>query len=107
MMDVDGVKDSDEIPPLIFHTLIENGLSHGYEDRSEGQFRLVREDIPRGVRFVLFNDSRVRREKDLMNSGMGIKYVKVRLEESFPGRWTLSSRQAPGGWEVVIDILDR
>lgn len=107
MMDVEGVKESDEIPPLIFHTLIENGLSHGYEDRSEGQFRLVREDIPRGIRFVLFNDSRVRREKDLVNSGMGIKYVEVRLEESFPGRWKLASRQAPGGWEVVIDILDR
>lgn len=107
VLDVEGVKESDEIPPLVFHTLIENGLSHGYEDRTEGQFKLVREDIPGGVRFILFNNSVARREKGLMNSGMGLKYVRVRLEESFPGRWTLSSRQAPGGWEVVIDILDR
>ena len=105
VLDAEGVGERDEIPPLIFHTLIENGLSHGYEDRTEGHFRLAREEIHGGIRFVLFNDSSERHEEDFINSGMGLKYVKVRLEENYPGRWKLKSRQAPGGWEVQIDIL--
>jgi hypothetical protein len=105
-LETEGIREEDEIPPLIFHTLIENGLSHGYEDRKGGYFKLVRKEIPGGVRFVLFNDSEVRKDCDPKNSGMGLKYVNVRLEESFPGRWKLSSRNVPSGWEVVIDILD-
>lgn len=105
-LETEGIQEGDEIPPLIFHTLIENGLSHGYEDRKGGYFKLVRREIPGGVRFVLFNDSGVRKDYNPKNSGMGLKYVNVRLEESFPGRWTLSSRAESNGWEVVIDILD-
>jgi hypothetical protein len=105
-LETEGIEERDEIPPLVFHTLIENGLSHGYEDRNGGHFKLVRREIPGGVRFVLFNDSSVRKGDNPRNSGMGMKYVNVRLEESFPGRWKLSSRNVPNGWEVVIDILD-
>lgn len=105
-LETEGIQEGDEIPPLIFHTLIENGLSHGYEDRKGGYFKLVRREIPGGVRFVLFNDSRIRKDYDPKNSGMGLKYVNVRLEESFPGRWKLSSETVSNGWEVMIDILD-
>ena len=105
-LETEGIEERDEIPPLVFHTLIENGLSHGYEDRNGGHFKLTRREIPGGIRFALFNDSSVRKEFDPKNSGMGLKYVNVRLEESFPGRWKLRSGNVPNGWEVVIDILD-
>ncbi len=105
-LETEGIQEGDEIPPLIFHTLIENGLSHGYEDRKGGYFKLVRREIQGGIRFVLFNDSKVRKDYDPKNSGMGLKYVNVRLEESFPGRWKLSSGTVSNGWEVVIDIVD-
>lgn len=105
-LNVEGVEEQDEIPPLIFHTLIENGLSHGYEGSEKGSFNLVRKEISTGIQYIFFNDSRIHLDTDLRNSGTGLKYIRVRLEECFPGRWKLVSRQAPGGWEVVIDIYN-
>ncbi len=106
-LDVLGVEEEDEIPPLIFHTLIENGLSHGYEGRNEGKFRLVRGAVPGGVRYELGNDSHIGGDPGLAKSGLGLKYVRIRLEEAYPARWELLSGMIPGGWETVIIIRDR
>ena len=35
--------------------------------------------------------------------GTGLRYIKARLEESFPGRWTLSGGPVPEGWRTEIE----
>jgi LytS/YehU family sensor histidine kinase len=35
-LETSGLVEEEEIPPMIFHTLIENGLSHGYETKMQG-----------------------------------------------------------------------
>jgi sensor histidine kinase YesM len=104
-LEAEGVKEEDEIPPLIFHTLIENGLSHGYENRDEGRFQLIRREISGGIQYTLLNDSQVKDSTNISNSGLGLKYVRIRLEECYPGRWKLISRKVPDGWEIKIEIL--
>jgi len=106
-LDVQGVEEEDEIPPLIFHTLIENGLSHGYWDKNEGKFQLVRSAVPGGVRFTLNNDSSIREDSGLAKLGLGLKYVRIRLEETYHARWKLLSGPISGGWETVIIIRDQ
>jgi len=106
-LDVEGVEEEDEIPPLIFHTLIENGLSHGYEDRNEGKFRLIRSAVPGGVRYELRNDSDISPDPGPAKSGLGLKYVRIRLEETYGSRWQLQSGPIYGGWETVIIVRDR
>jgi hypothetical protein len=38
--------------------------------------------------------------------GTGSRYVKMRLEESFPGAWRLRSAPVTDGWAVEIDLLE-
>jgi hypothetical protein len=100
----------DRIPPMVLHTLVENGITHGYQGRREGVFRLVREEIPGGVRYSLHNDGvpRARREGASASGhggeGTGLRYVRTRMEEAFPGRWTLESKAVEDGWKVDLEV---
>ncbi|KAB2923741.1 MAG: hypothetical protein F9K22_08245 [Bacteroidetes bacterium] len=103
-LETEGVDEEDRVPPLLFHTLIENGLTHGYEGRNEGRFRLHRTRTERSVRYVLSNDGGG--SGDTSGNGFGFRYVRSRLEERHPGRWSFRSGTTPQGWETVIDITD-
>lgn len=106
-LETSGLIDDEQIPPMIFHTLIENGLTHGYENKSEGVFTLVRTENGNGVQYCLSNDGEYNENEHPESSGVGFNYVRGRLEESYSGRWSLSSQQIDNGWETVIDIRNK
>lgn len=103
-LETHGITQDEQLPPLILHTLVENGLTHGYKGKSRGLFTVTHEPMAGGVRLTVFNDS----DRDTGNlppvpeEGTGIRYVRTRLEEAFPGSWTLVSGWVAGGWQVVI-----
>jgi sensor histidine kinase YesM len=99
-----GVRGDERIPPMVLHTLVENGLTHGYIGKTTGSFLLKREELPESVRYSLFNDGVPREKKEKKAEGTGLRYVRTRLEEVFPGRWSLESRSVENGWEVTMDI---
>jgi hypothetical protein len=100
----EGGMDSLTVPPLAIHTLVENGLTHGYRDRDSGTFVLRAERTAEGTKLVLFNDGAVREADGGRKVGTGLRYVQSRLEELYPSRWVLASGPVDGGWEVTIDI---
>jgi Histidine kinase len=107
----EGEGQEDRLPPMVLHTLVENGITHGYQGRKQGVFRLTRELIPGGIRYSLHNDGTTK-EKGLAQShdlarggkGTGLRYVRTRLEEAFPGRWKLDSRAVTDGWRVDLEV---
>ena len=106
---VEGSIEGVDIPPLVLHTLIENGLTHAYEPGEDGTFRLeVHADGRRREFCMTNNGSRLARPgeppAEAAEGGMGLKYVRARLEESRPGRWSLASGPRDGLWEVRIVI---
>lgn len=103
---VTGVDGAATIPPAVLHTLVENGLTHGYAGRREGVFQLSGETEAGLVRYRLFNDSRaqVDTEPASTGSGTGTAYVRARLEETYPGRWRFQAGAVPGGWEAVVEV---
>jgi two-component sensor histidine kinase len=101
-----GISGHERVPPAIFHTLIENGLTHGYGKKKSGRFVLSKERINNGTRFKLFNDSEASAPDHGNANGTGLKYVEARLEESYPGRWKLDSAPVERGWTVTIEIYD-
>jgi sensor histidine kinase YesM len=105
-LSVQGIKGSERIPPGVFHTLIENGTTHGYSRKKNGTFLLTKESGTRSTRYILFNDSDNEDIEEEIRKGTGLKYIEARLEESFPGSWKLSCRRVPAGWETVIDIQE-
>lgn len=99
-----GISGDEQVPPAIFHTLIENGLTHGFAERQHGQFILSKSSISKGHRYELFNDGQAPENGLATVKGTGLKYVEARLEESFPQAWQLQTKIVKGGWLVQIDI---
>jgi LytS/YehU family sensor histidine kinase len=106
---VEGACPGEKIPPMVFHTLIENGLTHSYLPKENGTFRLSCERTGGEVVYRLRNDgTRIQRiiglPEDKIEEGLGLKYVKARLEESYPGRWRLDYGVREGFWDVKIVV---
>jgi two-component system, sensor histidine kinase LadS len=87
----------------VFHTLVENGLTHGYAGKDAGAFLLSRNEDESRVYFILHNDG-VAGKSSAESSGLGLKYVRARLEEAYGRKWRLDSHSVEGGWEVTIAI---
>lgn len=103
-METSDIDEHDTIPPMIFHTLVENGLTHGYEKKISGIFRLHRVVKPGCVQFILSNDGDFNPDDTKGSTGFGVKYIKGRLEESYAGRWNFVSHKTDTGWESIIEI---
>jgi hypothetical protein len=97
----EGADEAALVPPALFLTLIENGLVH-QQPAAGAEFRLVARAAPAEVRFAFTSPGPTRAAGDRPTGGTGLRYVKARLEESFPGRWTFSHGAVAGGWETVI-----
>lgn len=99
-----GIEKEESVPPMIFHTLIENGLTHGYENRNRGVFTLERKEFAESIQYVISHDGKCSHDDIRKSERFGMRYVKGRLEESYPSRWKLTSRHAEFGWETVVEI---
>lgn len=104
----EGIKGDEQIPPAIFHTLIENGLTHGYADRKEGTFYLRKKQENGMAQYELTNDGDSDSSSDKKaHNGTGLRYVEARLEEAFAGQWELSAGPCEEGWHIRLSIPAR
>lgn len=105
----ENIDESLTVPPLIFHTLIENGLTHAFNPKENGTFRLSITKENDCVVYTLQNDGSLlralgQRPQEEVEEGTGIKYVKTRLEERYPGQWRLQYGLVDSQWNVVMTI---
>lgn len=100
-LQADGVEAEALVPPAIFLTLIENGLVH-QQSTGGATFRLTTRAAESGVSYAFVSPGKTRVHEDRMIGGTGLRYVRARLEESFPGRWTFSHGAVSHGWETVV-----
>ena len=106
---VHGVDPHREVPPAIFHTLLENALSHNHYGGAatvtfELQEKLQGEDILYCFLAPLGEPADERALHDLTACGAGLRYVEARLTEAFGHRWTLTSEAHEGFWRTEILI---
>ena len=106
-METVDIAEEENVPPMIFHTLIENGLTHGYENKLEGTFTLQRRKNSNSVQYLLSNDGDFSQQGSKNSTGFGLRYIKSRLEESYPGRWEIKSQMQEQGWETIIEIKEK
>ena len=102
-----NIVEEENVPPMIFHTLIENGLTHGYENKVQGTFTLLRKKNSGCIQYILSNDGDFSSDEQKGSSGFGLRYIKSRLEENYPERWKLISQRQKTGWETIIEIRDK
>jgi hypothetical protein len=97
--DVDGTS---VVPPAIFHTLVENALTHNRYAADDVQFRLM-EETANGRRRYTF-DAPISDSGIHHGEGTGLRYVRARLEENYPGRWLVQSGRAANLWRTTIEV---
>ena len=98
-----------KVPPLLFHTLIEIGLTHAFKPKEDGKFWLTFLRANNFLEYKLVNNGSLLKENQNENEideGTGIKYVKTRLEERYPNKWQLNYGMKNDLWEVVIKISE-
>jgi hypothetical protein len=102
----DNVRLDAPVPPAIFHTLVENALTHNHY--ADGAVFLL-EETPAGPgRRVYRLRTPSMRTSDATSAGKGHHYVKARLRDVFGEHWQFSSGpQLPGEWIDAIEVPAR
>ncbi|MFT5765618.1 MAG: LytS/YehU family sensor histidine kinase [Saprospiraceae bacterium] len=106
-----GIDPNDIIPPAIIHTAVENGVTHSLPDENGViTFRLVFEKNKTFKKYTLLTIAKNRTasasEKVKEVEGTGLKYIKARLQESYPDNWKINSKATDEGWETSIKIME-
>lgn len=101
----ENITGNELLPPGILHTIIENGITHGFKSKTNGKFLVSKEIKNDCVIYKVSNDG-INNKKEF-NKRTGIKYIETRLEESFSGKWELVSHPSIDGWIVEIKICDK
>ncbi|MGD9487398.1 MAG: histidine kinase [Calditrichaceae bacterium] len=95
-----GILADTHIPPMIFHTLIENGLTHSNQEK--GRFVIEQRETEKSMIFRITSEPLIKQSFE--GDGLGVSYIKSRLEQAFPGKWEFSSQANGNAWETKIVI---
>jgi hypothetical protein len=101
-----NVDEHATVPPALFHTLVENGLTHLAPREGRLEFVLRGEQSASATRYILLaRGERSAAERSApVREGTGLRYIKARLAESFGHRWSVAGGPVPDGWETIIEI---
>ncbi|MEM8932132.1 MAG: histidine kinase [Acidobacteriota bacterium] len=111
-LDAEGVDETASIPPAVFHTLLENALTHNAYRGEPASFRL-REDRRDGTRVLTFDAPHRPRagtdDPSTVREGTGLRYVRARLRESYGDRFTFDDGPTTAAdsrpvWRTVIRL---
>lgn len=103
-----GIDNADLVPPAIFHTVLENGITHSMP-MEDGSIRFAltfaREHRSKTYTLRTFAQNRVPlRDK---KTGTGFQYIVARLQESYGDGWEFHSAASADGWITTIKIKER
>ncbi|CAM1369242.1 histidine kinase [Tenacibaculum xiamenense] len=101
----EGIQPDEMIPPGIFHTLLENGITHSLP--MEGniiEFKLIFELRQDYKYYTFLTFAKLVKEGVNKKEGTGSKYVKARLMESYSNKWEFTSEPTNNGWKNTIKI---
>jgi hypothetical protein len=106
---VDGVDPADLVPPAVFHTLVENAITHDASRDGEVALRLAASGGER-VRYTFeapMSEAPLAEELRSRREGTGLRYIRARLAESFGADWALWAGPEGGLWRTTIEMPRR
>ncbi|MEE1946342.1 histidine kinase [Pedobacter sp. KR3-3] len=101
-----GIVDTELVPPALFHTLLENGITHSMPIDGQIRFKLSF-SLVNGYKAYVFETFALNRIKSGTRvGGNGLNYIKARLTESYGQHWEFASVATATGWQSTIKIKD-
>lgn len=103
-----GININEKVPPAIFHTLVENGITHCLP-RVDGtmRFELFFKSRPTMKTYEFYTHGTLRKLEKEIKEGTGIKYIKSRLIESYGDDWEFESSVSKEGWKNKIILYSK
>ncbi|WP_235299629.1 histidine kinase [Portibacter marinus] len=104
-----NAQDIDEfnvIPPAIFLTVIENGISHQKSEGSGLIFKITSVKLKGEITYKIHVNG-ISRTEQILQEGTGTKYIKARLAESYAQNWSYKSYSTFDGWITEIMIKEK
>ena len=105
----EGVQGDESVPPLIFHTMIENALTHN-DPVGLTRFMLKKEQTNGSLRYRFIVDQQIKSVNPFKTTDerTGMKYIRARLSEAFGSRWQLTYGPAENGrqYHYLIEITN-
>ncbi|HOV98569.1 MAG TPA: histidine kinase [Bacteroidota bacterium] len=100
-----NIRDKEYIPPMVFHTLIENGLTHSCgKSREPVTFTIEEKSYADHIQYIVSHNGPFNCDDEKKSDGIGMRYIKARLEESYPQRWNVEAGGTRGQWKTIIEI---
>ncbi|HVE72712.1 MAG TPA: histidine kinase [Thermoanaerobaculia bacterium] len=99
----EGIEAHRLVPPTVFHTLVENAVTHGPSSHGDVLLRLAA--TQKGDHLQYTFESPIEPGLDTsFQAGDGTRYIEARLSEVWGDAWSM--RQAPVGstWQVQIEV---
>lgn len=100
-----GIDENELIPPALFHTILENGITHSspLEDGSM-KFKLTFSANAEYKQYDFETFGKTRIKLKTRDGGNGFGYIKARLTESYGDNWDFASNKSEYGWLTTIKI---
>lgn len=95
---VDGVDESRLVPPAVFHTLVENAMTHG----AAGVMRLSSSADASRVRYVF--EAPADTGDDAPRPGGGTRYIEARLTEAWGNAWSFRQGRSGAIWRAELEV---
>jgi Histidine kinase len=106
LFDVDGIDMQDRVPPALFHTLVENAITHDDSAQLRVTLRLTASSQGSRVRYIFEAPGSGAAGAQLVE-GTGLRYVRARLQESFGTEWSFDAAWAGTIWRTEIVVPKR
>jgi MFS family permease len=98
----EGVNPEGMIPPAVFHTLLENALTHNRY--TGGATFTLSERTEKAERIYTLRSPLVSKARTSGSGGTGHDYVRARLRAAFAERWRFESRAVDGEWRDIVAV---
>lgn len=100
---VEGLGGSEQVPPAVFHTLIENAVTHGPTGARRVEMRLAARR--EGVRLrYCFETAAGEAAAGDGRQGTGTHYIEARLREAWGDAWTFAQWRDGATWRAEIVV---
>jgi LytS/YehU family sensor histidine kinase len=97
-LNVEGVDARQLVPPAVFHTLVENAITHATPNGERMKLRLAAERDGDRTRYVFEAPA----GNTTAQTGSGTRYIEARLREAWGDRWSFRQGQEGSLWRTEI-----
>jgi LytS/YehU family sensor histidine kinase len=100
-LETDGVDPAQLVPPTVFHTMVENAVTHGPSSQRNVLLRLGATRRGEWMHYT-FESPLDHNDDGAREPGDGTRYIEARLSEVWGDAWSL--RQAPTGSHWLVEM---